>query len=53
MKLYYDTRCIVLTILGTRVYPAPQPLVIILDLVATTQPFLGGQAHTGMVWGTR
>lgn len=46
-------KCIVLTILGTRVFPAPQPLDIIMDLVATTQPFLGGQAHAGMVWGTR
>ena len=34
-------------------FPAPQPLDIIMDLVATTQPFLGGQAHAGMVWGTR
>jgi len=46
-------KCVVLTILGTRIYPAPQPLDIIMDLVATTEPFLGGEAHAGMVWGTR
>merc|ERR1719357_891928 len=49
----HKRKCIVLTILGTRVFPAPQPLDIIMDLVATTEPFLGGEAHAGMVWGTR
>lgn len=49
----HKQKCVVLTILGTRVFPAPQPLDIIMDLVATTEPFLGGEAHSGMVWGTR
>eukprot|EP00092_Neocalanus_flemingeri_P009884 GFUD01010653.1.p1 GENE.GFUD01010653.1~~GFUD01010653.1.p1 ORF type:complete len:626 (+),score=162.41 GFUD01010653.1:56-1933(+) len=49
----HKQKCVVLTILGTRIYPAPQPLDIIMDLVGTTEPFLGGEAHAGMVWGTR
>merc|ERR1711936_336839 len=49
----HTRKCMVLTTLGTRVWPAPQPLDIIMDLLATTQPFLEGEAHAGLVWGTR
>ena len=44
--------CLVLTLLGTRVTPAPCIQDILMDLRADSAPFLGGQAHAGMVEGT-
>ena len=37
----------------TSVFPVFQPLDIIMDLTSTTEPFLGGEAHAGMLSGTR
>ena len=34
---------IILTILGTRVFPSPQPMDIMMDLMATSKPFLHGK----------
>lgn len=42
---------IILTILGTRVFPSPQPMDIMMDLMATSKPFLHGKAHAGLAWG--
>ena len=46
-------RSVILTILGTKVFPFPQPLDIIMDLLGTAQTFLDGVAHAGMCLGTR
>ena len=43
----------VLTLLGTRVFPRPNIYDVIMDLRAETQPFLHGEAHAGMVIGSR
>ena len=43
----------VLTILGTRVFPRPNIYDVIMDLRAETQPFLHGEAHAGMVIGSK
>ena len=57
-----------LVLLGTKVFPSPSPLDIIMDLAAHSEPFLKvpkahvrikhsifaqGQAHAGMAAGTR
>ena len=44
-------RAVVLTVLGTRIFPRPSTRDIIMDLAARPQPFLGGLAHGGMVVG--
>ena len=44
-------KLIILTILGTQVFPRPQPLDIIMDLLADTRPFLQGEAHSGIALG--
>ena len=41
------------TILGTRIFPAPNIYDIVMDIRAETQPFLGGEAHAGMVIGAK
>ena len=46
-------RSLILTILGTKVFPFPQPLDIMMDLLGTGQTFLDGVAHGGMSIGTR
>ena len=43
----------VVTLLGTRVFPRPNIYDVIMDLRAETQPFLTGEAHAGMVIGSR
>ena len=43
----------VVTILGTRIFPAPNIYDIVMDIRAETQPFLGGEAHAGMVIGAK
>jgi hypothetical protein len=47
------SRCLTLNLLGTRVFPRPNPQDIIMDLAARAAPFAGGVAHEGMVTGTR
>ena len=44
---------VVVTILGTRIFPAPNIYDIVMDIRAETQPFLDGEAHAGMVIGAR
>ena len=44
-------QAVVLTVLGTRIFPRPSSQDIIMDLACQPQPFLGGQAHGGMVIG--
>lgn len=41
------------TILGTRIFPAPNIYDIVMDIRAETEPFLDGEAHAGMVIGAR
>ena len=52
ITVHHDNKLIILTILGTRVYPNPQPMDILLDLMANTKPYLSGQAHSGLAWGS-
>jgi len=46
-----EQQCLVLTLLGTRITPAPCMHDIIMDLRAGSQPFMGGEAHAGMAIG--
>jgi len=48
----HKQKCVVLTILNTRL-SLSQPLDIIMDLNANTEPFLDGEAHGGFVRGTK
>ena len=47
----HEHTCVVLTVLGTRIFPRPNPQDVIMDLAARCHPFLDGQAHGGMVVG--
>ena len=47
----HNHRAVVLTILGTRIFPRPNTHDIIMDMAARCAPFLDGQAHGGMVVG--
>jgi len=47
----HEHTCVVLTVLGTRIFPRPNPQDIIMDLAARCHPFLDGQAHGGIVVG--
>ena len=49
----HQQKSVILTLLGTKVFPAPQPLDIIMDLMATVETFLDGIAHGGLSVGTR
>ena len=51
VSLHHQERQVILTLLGTRVWPHPQPLDIMMDLMATTRPYLGGLAHSGLAQG--
>ena len=51
VTIHHQERQVILTLLGTRVWPHPQPLDIMMDLMATTRPFLGGLAHSGLAQG--
>ena len=42
---------VVVTLLGTRMFPAPKVQDIVMDLRAETTPFLDGEAHEGMAIG--
>ena len=46
-------RAVVFTVLGTRVFPTPNPGDVIMDLACRTETFLDGEAHAGMVLGHR
>ena len=48
---HHKERQVILTLLGTRVWPHPQALDIMMDLMATTRPYLGGLAHSGLAQG--
>jgi len=48
-----EQEAVVVTLLGTRVFPTPNIHDVIMDLRAETEPFLGGVAHAGMVIGTK
>ena len=51
VTLLHSHKLITLTILGTQVFPSPQALDILMDLMADTRPYLGGRAHSGMAYG--
>ena len=51
VTIHHQERQVILTLLGTRVWPHPQPLDIMMDLMANTRPFLGGLAHSGLAQG--
>ena len=44
---------VVVTLLGTRIFPNPSVYDVVMDLRAELVPFLGGEAHSGMVIGMR
>ena len=44
---------VLVTLLGTRIFPNPSVYDVVMDLRAETVPFLGGEAHSGMVIGMR
>jgi len=44
---------VLVTILGTRMFPNPSVYDVVMDLRAELVPFLGGEAHSGMVIGMR
>ena len=46
-------RAVLLTVLGTRVFPAPNTGDVIMDMACRTEAFLDGEAHAGMVLGER
>ena len=48
-----DLRAVVVTLLGTRIFPHPSIYDVVMDLRAETRPFMGGQAHAGMVIGAQ
>jgi len=48
-----EQQAVVITLLGTRIFPTPNIHDVIMDLRAETEPFLSGVGHAGMVIGTR
>lgn len=48
-----DQNAVVVTLLGTRIFPTPNIHDIVMDLRGETEPFMGGVAHAGMVIGTK
>lgn len=53
LSLDHPHHCLVFTIYGTRMFPHPNVHDIVMDLVGSDVPFLGGSAHGGMVTGAR
>ena len=51
ITVHPTARAVILTILGTRLAPAPEPLDILMDLAAASRPFYGGVAHDGLGLG--
>jgi len=48
ITLEHQNRRIVLSLLGTKVFPTPAPLDILMDLAAHSSSFLQGVAHAGL-----
>jgi len=48
ITIEHQNRRIVLSLLGTKVFPTPAPLDILMDLAAHSSPFLQGVAHAGL-----
>jgi len=48
ITLEHQNRRIVLSILGTKVFPTPAPLDILMDLSAHSSAFLNGVSHAGL-----
>jgi len=48
-----NQKAVVITLLGTRIFPTPNIHDVIMDLRAETEPFLDGVGHAGMVIGTK
>lgn len=48
-----DQRAVVVTLLGTRIFPHPSIYDVVMDLRAETRPFMEGQAHAGMAIGAQ
>eukprot|EP00090_Calanus_glacialis_P045696 TRINITY_DN8653_c0_g1_i4.p2 TRINITY_DN8653_c0_g1~~TRINITY_DN8653_c0_g1_i4.p2 ORF type:complete len:498 (+),score=146.51 TRINITY_DN8653_c0_g1_i4:120-1613(+) len=48
-----EQKAVVVTLLGTRIFPTPNIHDVIMDLRGETVPFLTGVGHAGMVIGTR
>jgi len=48
ITLEHQNKRIVLLLLGTKVFPTPAPLDILMDLAAHSSPFLQGVAHAGL-----
>ena len=44
---------VLVTLLGTRIFPNPSIYDVVMDLRAETVPFLDGEAHAGMVVGMK
>lgn len=53
LLLDHPHKLIVINICGTRMIPAPKMSDVFMDLYATAEPFLNGQAHRGMAIGAR
>ncbi|XP_023348320.1 uncharacterized protein LOC111717035, partial [Eurytemora carolleeae] len=53
ISVHPSSKCVILTILGTRIFPRPSPQDIIMDLAAKTIKFDEGEAHCGMAMGAR
>jgi len=48
-----EQQAVVVTLLGTRIFPTPNIHDVVMDLRAETSPFLCGVGHAGMVIGSR
>ena len=48
-----DQSCVVVTLLGTRVFPHPNIYDVVMDLRVETRQFMDGQAHAGMAIGAQ
>jgi len=46
--VHHETKEVVLTVCGTKVFPAPSVADIMMDLYCESVPFLHGRAHKGM-----
>jgi len=53
ISVHHDASLVVLTILGTRIFPRPNAQDIIMDCACKTMEFHDGEAHSGMAIGAR
>ena len=51
IMVHHSQKAVTFTVLGTRIFPRPHPHDIIMDLVAKSEPFHNGVAHSGMLAG--